>query len=101
MASREVVLKIAVRHPSKDALQIFAREIYPAATAMAQGLTGFAGGRPEPQPVIRLFSFLADKTDVPVSISIDGKRERRAASLSRRTASSAAPSPGHHADRQA
>jgi len=72
-ASREVVLKIAVRHPSKDALQIFAREIYPAATAMAQGLTGFAGGRPEPQPVIRLFSFLADKADVPVSVSIDGK----------------------------
>src|SRR6185369_4502104 len=50
--TREVVLKIAVRHASKDALQIFAREIYPAATAMAQGLTGFAGGRPEPQPVI-------------------------------------------------
>jgi Acyclic terpene utilisation family protein AtuA len=67
---REVVLKIGVRHPSKDALQIFAREIYPAATAMAQGLTGFAGGRPEPQPVIRLFSFLADKADVPVTVSL-------------------------------
>jgi len=67
---REVVLKIAVRHSSKDALQIFAREIYPAATAMAQGLTGFAGGRPEPQPVIRLFSFLADKADVPVTVSL-------------------------------
>ena len=70
-----MVLKIAVRHHSKDALQIFGREIYPAATAMAQGLTGFAGGRPEPQPVIRLFSFLADKADVPVSVSIDGKRD--------------------------
>ena len=40
---------------------------------MAQGLTGFAGGRPEPQPVIRLFSFLADKSGIPVSISFDGK----------------------------
>lgn len=68
--TREVILKIGVRHPSKDALQIFAREIYPAATAMAQGLTGFAGGRPEPQPVIRLFSFLADKADVPVTVSL-------------------------------
>jgi hypothetical protein len=67
--AREVVLKIAVRHHSRDALQIFAREIYPAASAMAQGLTGFAGGRPEPQPVIRLFSFLADKADVPVTVS--------------------------------
>ena len=40
------------------------------APAMAQGLTGFAGGRPEPQPVIRLFSFLADKTDVRVTVSL-------------------------------
>ena len=43
---------------------------------MAQGLTGFAGGRPEPQPVIRLFSFLADKADVAVSVSIDGNEYR-------------------------
>lgn len=72
--SREVVLKIAVKHPSKEALGIFAREIFPAATSMAQGLTGFAGGRPEPQPVIRLFSFLVNKADVPVSIEQDGRR---------------------------
>ncbi|MBL8582253.1 MAG: DUF1446 domain-containing protein [Rhizobiaceae bacterium] len=72
-AAREVVLKIGVRHPSKDALAIFAREIYPAATAMAQGLTGFAGGRPEPQAVIRLFSFLTPKKDVATSVDIDGE----------------------------
>lgn len=72
--TREVVLKIGVRHPSKEALQIFAREIYPAATAMAQGLTGFAGGRPEPQPVIRLFSFLVAKSEVAVEVEIDGER---------------------------
>lgn len=71
--TREVVLKLGVRHPSKDALQIFAREIYPAATAMAQGLTGFAGGRPEPQPVVRLFSFLAPKADVDPGVTVDGK----------------------------
>ncbi len=69
---REVVLKIGVRHDSKDALGIFAREIYPAATAMAQGITGFAGGRPEPQPVIRLFSFLAPKGDVAITVESDG-----------------------------
>lgn len=72
--AREVILKIAVRHPSRDALRIFAREIYPAATAMAQGLTGFAGGRPEPQPVIRLFSFLVPKTEVAVDVEIGGLR---------------------------
>ena len=72
-ASREVILKLAVRHARKEALAVFAREIYPSATAMAQGITGFAGGRPEPQPVIRLFSFLADKAGVPVEVEIDGR----------------------------
>jgi hypothetical protein len=70
-STREIILKIAVRHASQDALKIFAREIFPAASAMAQGLTGFAGGRPEPQPVIRLFSFLVDKSEVPVRV--DGR----------------------------
>ena len=71
--AREVVLKIGVRHRQRAALDIFAREIYPAATAMAQGLTGFAGGRPEPQPVVRLFSCLIDRAEVPVSVEIDGR----------------------------
>jgi hypothetical protein len=70
---REVVLKIAARHKSEDALRIFGREIYPAATSMAQGLTGFSGGRPEPQPLIRLFSFLIDKADVPVTVTMEGQ----------------------------
>ncbi|HEV7325472.1 MAG TPA: acyclic terpene utilization AtuA family protein [Bosea sp. (in: a-proteobacteria)] len=73
-ATREVVLKIGVRHPAKEALQIFAREIYPAATAMAQSLTGFAGGRPEPQPVIRLFSFLIDKAELNPTVSFGETR---------------------------
>ncbi len=66
--TREVVLKIAVRHDDRKALEIFGREIYPAATAMAQGLTGFAGGRPEPQAVVRLFSCLVPKSDVSVEV---------------------------------
>jgi hypothetical protein len=72
-ATREVVLKIAVRHASKDALAIFGREIFPAATAMAQSITGFAGGRPEPQPIVRLFSFLAPKAEVPAEVEVDGR----------------------------
>ena len=71
--TREVVLKIAVRHTSKDALAIFAREIFPAATAMTQSITGFAGGRPEVQPVVRLFSFLAPKAYLTVTCEIDGE----------------------------
>lgn len=70
--TREVLLKIGVRHASKDALQIFAREIFPAATAMAPSLTGFAGGRPEPQPVVRLFSFLAPKSEIEIGVEMEG-----------------------------
>ncbi len=73
MDTREVILKIAVRHPEKAALGIFAREIFQSATSMAQGLTGFAGGRPEPQPVIRLFSFTIPKCEVPVKVEFEGR----------------------------
>ncbi|MGE0735522.1 MAG: acyclic terpene utilization AtuA family protein [Alphaproteobacteria bacterium] len=69
---REVVLKIAVHHDSKDALELFSREIAPSATAMAQGTTGFGAGRPSPTPLIRLFSCLVDKSRVPVSFVMDG-----------------------------
>ncbi len=75
-ATREVVLKLAVRHAERGALEIFAREIYPAATAMAPGMTGFAGGRPAVQPVIRLFSCLVPKSLATVSLAGgDGTRE--------------------------
>lgn len=71
---REVVLKIAVRHDDKKALEIFAREFAPAGTSMSPGTTGFSGGRPTPTPVVRLFSFLVEKGQVPVSLDIDGER---------------------------
>ena len=72
--NREVVLKLAVRHPSKPALVLFAREIAQAATGMAPGLTGIVGGRPTVYPLIRLFSFLIDKAACEVSIDFQGER---------------------------
>jgi hypothetical protein len=72
--AREVTLRLGVRHPEKAALNVFAREIYPAATAMAQGLTGFSTGRPVPQPVIRLFSFLCDKAELTPTVLIGNAR---------------------------
>ena len=72
--TREVVVKIGVAHPDKRALEIFAREIFPAATAMAQGLTGFAGGRPTVQPVIRLYSCLVPKSQVHIEVLLGAER---------------------------
>lgn len=72
-STREVILKIAAKHASRDALELLAREIAPSATAMAQGITGFAAGRPSPSPVVRLFSFLTDRTLVKATVSVDGQ----------------------------
>jgi len=72
--SREIVIKIAVRHTKKEALVLFSREIAQAATGMAPGLTGIVGGRPTVYPVIRLFSFLADKSACQLQVEIDGER---------------------------
>ncbi|MBX9589819.1 MAG: DUF1446 domain-containing protein [Hyphomonadaceae bacterium] len=72
-AAREVVLKLAATHPDAGALEIFAREIIPAASSMAQGLTGFFAGRPGVQPVVRLFSFLWPKRDVQPLVSMAGE----------------------------
>ncbi len=72
--SREVVIKIAVSHSRKEALVLFSREIAQAATGMAPGLTGIVGGRPTVYPVIRLFSFLVDKSACQLEVELDGQR---------------------------
>ena len=72
--TREVVIKLAVRHAKKEALILFSREIAQAATGMAPGLTGIVGGRPTVYPVIRLFSFLVDKSACELAVEIDGER---------------------------
>lgn len=72
--SREVVIKLAVRHSKKEALILFSREIAQAATGMAPGLTGIVGGRPTVYPVIRLFSFLVDKSACSLEVELDGER---------------------------
>lgn len=72
--TREAVVKIAVRHARKEALVLFSREIAQAATGMAPGLTGIVGGRPTVYPVIRLFSFLADKSACALEVEIGGER---------------------------
>lgn len=71
--TREVVLKLAAKHPQREALELLAREIAPSATSMAQGITGFAAGRPSPSPVVRLFSCLIDRSRIEQRVSLDGQ----------------------------
>jgi hypothetical protein len=57
---REAVLRLAVMHPQKPALELFAREIAPAGTSWSPGTTG-TDGRPRPAPAIKQFAFLLEK----------------------------------------
>ena len=104
--TREVILKIAVAHAEERALELFAREIFPSATSMAQGITGFTGGRPAVQPIMRLASCLVPKSQLHVTVEVDGRREewvpqvpspleRRTARASSPAAAASGPSPGH------
>jgi hypothetical protein len=69
---REVVLKLAVAHPDRAALEIFSREISPAGTSWAPGTTGFSG-RPKAQPKVAMFSFLAAKETATARLAVDGQ----------------------------
>jgi hypothetical protein len=70
VSAREVMLKVGVRHPLKDALELFSREVAPMALMSSPAITGFTGGRPKVQPVVRLFSCLVPKSQLGVSIDM-------------------------------
>jgi hypothetical protein len=68
-AATEAVVKVALRHPDRAALEIFAQEYAPMAL-VAQGMTGFSGGRPRVAPSIGVYHLLVEKSSVPVTVRI-------------------------------
>jgi len=72
--TREAIMRVAVRHPSKEALDIFAREIAPAGTSWSPGTTGGSMARPSAAPSIMQYAFLVGKSRLSPSIVIDGVR---------------------------
>ena len=74
--AREVILRIAVRHTDKNALDILRREASSPGTSMSPGTSGaLGGGRADIKPVIRLFSFLLDKSRVPIFVEMNGQAQ--------------------------
>ncbi|GAB2607268.1 DUF1446 domain-containing protein [Ramlibacter solisilvae] len=71
-AVREAVLRLAVTHPQKAALELFAREIAPAGTSWSPGTTG-ADGRPKAVPAIKQYAFLLDKAQLQPRVLLDGQ----------------------------
>ncbi|AVO36887.1 acyclic terpene utilization AtuA family protein [Pukyongiella litopenaei] len=67
--AREVAAKIAVRHPDPRGVGVFLKEVTGLGLAAAPGLSGFAGTRPRPTPVMALYSFLLPREEVPATVS--------------------------------
>jgi len=64
-AAREVLLRLVVVHESREALEIFGRELGSIGLSCAPGTTGIYNGRPKPAPLVKLFTMFLDKSDLP------------------------------------
>lgn len=69
---REVDVKIAVKHPSAAGVGLFLKEMTGLALSAPPGLSGFAGARARPSPVVRLFSMTVPKDAVTIKVTVDG-----------------------------
>jgi hypothetical protein len=69
--TRETACKISLEHDLYEPLEIFANEVFAPTTSMAPGTTGWFTGKPAVSPVIKLFSFLIPKEEVPFQILMD------------------------------
>ena len=74
--SREVVAKIAVKHPDAAAVGILLKELAGQGLATPPGLSGFSGARAKPSPVVRLFSYLTPKGELSATIEMDGSESK-------------------------
>ncbi|MFD4838583.1 acyclic terpene utilization AtuA family protein [Achromobacter sp. NPDC058515] len=74
LPTREIMLRIVVRHDEPQALGFLQRECASAGTSMGPGTRSSFSGRPDIQPVIRVASFLVPKSQVPLELVQDGQR---------------------------
>jgi hypothetical protein len=71
LRSREVICRMVVEHPERAAAELFGRESFGALTTMSAG--SLIPSSPVVVPVLRVFSFLLEKSAVPVTLTIDGE----------------------------
>jgi hypothetical protein len=77
--AREVIARITVEHPERAAVDLFVREQQSLMCAMSVGGTNLLPAMVS--PVVRLFSGLVDKTQVPVSVTFGGRTEPAAGAV--------------------
>ncbi len=76
--SREVVLRLAIRHPKAEGAELFSKEYVGSGLSMSTGRCGLAAGRPSVSPAVRLHSFLIDKRLVDIVVRVGGERVKLA-----------------------
>ena len=69
---REVDVKIAAKHASPRGIGVLLKEMIGMALTAPPGLTGFAGARPKPSPVVRLFSMIVPKEEIEIQVEVEG-----------------------------
>ena len=69
--SNEVFAKIAVKHESPKGVGVFLKDATGLGLSSPPGLSGFAGARPKPSPILSLFSFLYKKENIGFTLQYD------------------------------
>ncbi len=75
--SREVVLRVAIRHPRNEGAELFSKEFVGSALSMSTGRCGIGAGRPSVSPAVLLHSSLVDKRKVTITVRVGGEPIRR------------------------
>ncbi len=71
--AREIVLKVAVHHDSRDAVARFVREVPSMALGGPPGVAGGGMGLPRPSPLIQLECGPVDRGLVAASVEVEGE----------------------------
>jgi hypothetical protein len=71
----EVVLRLAVRDPRREAVARFCKELAPLITAGPPGIAGYAAGRPEPRPAFGYWPMLIPRGLVTPRLELKGADE--------------------------
>jgi hypothetical protein len=72
---KEVVLRLSVWDKDKKAVERFCREITPVITSGPPGISGYAGSRPKPRPVLSYWPTVVDRERVHPEVHMGGAEE--------------------------
>ncbi len=72
---REVVLRVTVRDPRREAVERFCRELAPLVTSGPPGIAGYATGRPSPRAAFGYWPTLIPRSMVDAHVEVRAARD--------------------------